>query len=217
MQIRSAILIVLFSLGAALLTGCGSNIVYEAGEEDVSDDAILSSSEGSEVKSVEDPADEGEYDSKEEDIIYVYVCGAVKAPGVYSLTPGSRVFEAIEAAGNVNEDAYAQALNLAGILNDADKIYVPTIEEYESGALGQISDKGAPGSLSGGGTEGKININSADKAALMTLSGIGESKANAIISYREEHGDFKSTEEITNVSGIGKATYANLKDNIIVR
>lgn len=217
MQIRSAILIVLFSLGAALLTGCGSNIVYEAGEEDVSDDAILSSSEGSEVKSVEDPADEGEYDSKEEDIIYVYVCGAVKTPGVYSLTPGSRVFEAIEAAGNVNEDAYAQALNLAGILNDADKIYVPTIEEYESGALGQISDKGAPGSLSGGGTEGKININSADKAALMTLSGIGESKANAIISYREEHGDFKSTEEITNVSGIGKATYANLKDNIIVR
>ena len=217
MQIRSAILIVLFSLGAALLTGCGSNIVYEAGEEDVSDDAILSSSEGSEVKSVEDPADEGEYDSKEEDIIYVYVCGAVKTPGVYSLTPGSRVFEAIEAAGNVNEDAYAQALNLAGILNDADKIYVPTIEEYESGALGQISDKGASGSLSGGGTEGKININSADKAALMTLSGIGESKANAIISYREEHGDFKSTEEITNVSGIGKATYANLKDNIIVR
>ena len=74
MQIRSAILIVLFSLGAALLTGCGSNIVYEAGEEDVSDDAILSSSEGSEIKSVEDPADEGEYDSKEEDIIYVYVC-----------------------------------------------------------------------------------------------------------------------------------------------
>ena len=217
MQIRSAILIVLFSLGAALLTGCGSNIVYEAGEEDVSDDAILSSSEGSEVKIVEDPADEGEYDSKEEDIIYVYVCGAVKTPGVYSLTPGSRVFEAIEAAGNVNEDAYAQALNLAGILNDADKIYVPTIEEYESGALGQISDKGAPGSLSGGGTEGKINIKSADKAALMTLSGIGESKANAIISYREEHGDFKSTEEITNVSGIGKATYANLKDNIIVR
>ena len=204
-------------MGAALLTGCGSNIVYEAGEEDVSDDAILSSSEGSEVKSVEDPADEDEYDSKEEDIIYVYVCGAVKTPGVYSLTPGSRVFEAIEAAGNVNEDAYAQALNLAGILNDADKIYVPTIEEYESGALGQISDKGAPGSLSGGGTEGKININSADKTTLMTLSGIGESKANAIISYREEHGDFKSTEEITNVSGIGKATYANLKDNIIVR
>ena len=216
MQIRSAILIVLFSLGAALLTGCGSNIVYEAGEEDVSDDAILSSSEGSEVKSVEDPADEGEYDSKEEDIIYVYVCGAVKTPGVYSLTPGSRVFEAIEAAGNVNEDAYAQALNLAGILNDADKIYVPTIEEYERGALGQISDKGASGSLSGG-AEGKININTADKAALMTLSGIGESKANAIISYREEHGDFKSIEEITNVSGIGKATYANHKDNIIVR
>ena len=176
----------------------------------------MSSSEGSEVKSVEDPADEGEYDSKEEDIIYVYVCGAVKTPGVYSLTPGSRVFEAIEAAGNVNEDAYAQALNLAGILNDADKIYVPTIEEYERGALGQISDKGASGSLSGG-AEGKININTADKAALMTLSGIGESKANAIISYREEHGDFKSTEEITNVSGIGKATYANLKDNIIVR
>ena len=129
--------------------------------------------------------------------IYVYVCGHVKEPGVVRITSGQRVYEAIDAAGGMTEDAYPDALNLASPVNDGEKIYV-------SGG------DGADGSAA------LVNINSASKEELMTLPGIGEAKADAIISYRETNGPFSSTDDILNVSGIKEGVYDQIKSLICV-
>ncbi len=155
--------------------------------------------------------------------IYVHVCGAVADPGVYVLKSDTRVFEAVEAAGGFTEDAAEDYVNLAMPVSDGMKIVIPTVEEL-AGIEGTdlsygVSDvstedlKPEPDSLK---ADGLININTADESELMTLTGIGEGKARAIVSYREEHGSFKSTEELKNVSGIGDATFNKFKDSITV-
>ena len=131
--------------------------------------------------------------------IFVYVCGSVKEPGVYELPVGSRVYEAIEASGGLKEDAVVSAINQAEILEDEMTLYVPSmIEEVE------METK----------QDGKVNINKASKEELMTLPGIGEAKAESIIKYREEHGKFKSIEEIKEISGIKDGLYEKIKDFI---
>ena len=153
--------------------------------------------------------------------IYVDVCGAVARPGVYALDPGSRVFQAIETAGGFLPEAAGTYINQAQMLSDGQQIYVPTKEEaQEMIPPGQNSGNAAVGgSLSDSsqsGEEAKVNLNTADADALMTLSGIGEAKAEAILAYREEHGGFSSIEEIMNVSGIKESTFSKIKDRISV-
>ncbi|HHY37085.1 MAG TPA: hypothetical protein GX518_05280 [Firmicutes bacterium] len=135
--------------------------------------------------------------------VVVHVAGAVKRSGVYRLPEGSRVIDAVEAAGGGTEDADIHALNLADILVDGQRYYVPTREETAGGR----------GSYAGT-TAGKINLNRATRAELETLPGIGPALAERIITYREEHGPFRRPEEIKNVSGIGEKTYENIKDYI---
>ncbi|HHW92238.1 MAG TPA: ComEA family DNA-binding protein [Firmicutes bacterium] len=135
--------------------------------------------------------------------VVVHVAGAVKRSGVYRLPEGSRVVDAVEAAGGGTEDADIHALNLADILIDGQRYYVPTVEETTS----------AGGTYSGSGT-GKINLNRATKAELETLPGIGPTLAERIISYREQQGPFRRPEDLKNVSGIGDKIYDNLKDRI---
>ena len=153
--------------------------------------------------------------------IYVDVCGAVARPGVYALDPGSRVFQAVEKAGGFLPEAAETYINQARTLSDGQQIYVPTKEEaQEMIPPGQNSGNAAAGgSLSDSsqsGEEAKVNLNTADADALMTLSGIGEAKAEAILAYREEHGGFSSIEEIMNVSGIKESTFSKIKDKISV-
>ncbi|MGF7010425.1 competence protein ComEA [Lachnospiraceae bacterium PF1-22] len=135
--------------------------------------------------------------------IFVHVCGQVINPGVYELEEGARVFEAIAVAGGVTDEGEASLLNLAEVLSDGMRLYVPKVDEAiaESG--------GAPG-------ETLINLNTASKEELMSLSGIGEAKAEAIILYREETGKFTTIEELQEVSGIGESTFNRLKDKIKV-
>ena len=144
----------------------------------------------------------------EEKLLYVYVCGAVRTPGVFSFKEGARVWEAIEAAGGFLEDARTDYWNQAMVLNDGEMIYVPRIDEDvedpEVKANSQDSE------------DGRIDINTASKEQLMELPGIGESKALQILSYREEHGEFSSTEDIMNVPGIKEAMYSKIKDYIRV-
>jgi len=145
--------------------------------------------------------------------IYVYVCGHVKEPGVVRITSGQRVYEAIDAAGGMTEDAYPDALNLASPVNDGEKIYVPGQDEaskYDAGSETVSGGDGADGSAA------LVNINSASKEELMTLPGIGEAKADAIISYRETNGPFSSTDDILNVSGIKEGVYDQIKSLICV-
>lgn len=157
--------------------------------------------------------------------IYVDVCGAVASPGVYELEAESRVFQAIDAAGGLLADAAGEYVNRAGYLEDGQQIYIPTREEAENhpsllSPLEQNLSAGNTGSSSSdtGSSEasGKINLNTADEAALTTLTGIGASKAQAILAYREEHGGFSAIEEILNVPGIKEGTFVKIKDNIAV-
>lgn len=139
---------------------------------------------------------------------FVYVCGAVQSPGVYSLPPGSRIYEAVRMAGGLREDALEDGVNQAQEVTDGQMIKVPTKEEaaeLEGGA-----------SPEGGISDGKVNINTADADTLMTLPGIGASKAESILAYRKERGGFSAVEEIKNIAGIKDGVYSKIKDYITV-
>ncbi|HJD01442.1 MAG TPA: helix-hairpin-helix domain-containing protein [Candidatus Mediterraneibacter excrementavium] len=137
--------------------------------------------------------------------ICVYICGAVHEPGVYELPEGSRVHEALEMAGGMTEEAAAYALNLARIAVDGEQIYVPDAEEIQGQSI-----------LSGSGYEKKVNINTASMEELMTLTGIGEAKAESIIRYREENGGFQSIEDLMEIGGIKEGVFEKIKDDITI-
>ena len=150
------------------------------------------------------------------DKICVFVCGAVKKEGVYYLNEGARVIDAVKAAGGYSEDADRTYVNQAEYVYDAERVSIPTIKEAQ--ALREELRKAAdsPEGSAGKSEGGRININTASRSELMEIPGIGESKADRIIAYRENHGRFGSIEEITNVSGIGSAIYEGMKDYITV-
>lgn len=151
---------------------------------------------------------------KEPARIYVDVAGAVQQPGVYALNQGDRIFQAIEAAGGFREDAETSWVNQAGLVNDGEQILVPTKEEAAAGEM--ASQRVAIQASEESASLGKVNLNTADEAKLQTLTGIGQSKARAIIAYREANGPFGSIEEIKNVEGIKEGTFLKIKDDIVV-
>ena len=163
-------------------------------------------------------------------MIYVDVCGAVANPGVFQLAAGSRVFQAIEAAGGYLPEAALTCVNRAGVLTDGQQLYILTQEEMERQGLDPVEmAKASDGQISGSAGTGqntgmtaqvqqdnRININTADEAQLTTLTGIGATRAQAIIAYREENGPFAAIEDIMNVQGIKEGTFAKIKDEIVV-
>lgn len=159
----------------------------------------------------------------------VFVCGEVLNPGVYELDGTPRLIDAIEAAGGYTEKAAIEYLNLARDIKDGEKIYVPNENEIlaDSGAktvVGMLENDGSyvnnnstNGLNTGENTMGNlVNINVASEAELKTLPGVGESKAKAIIAYREEHGGFKKKEDLMKISGIKDGLFNKVKDNICV-
>lgn len=146
-------------------------------------------------------------EDKHDEKIFVDVKGAVKHPGVFETTKDKRVKDLIEEAGGLLDDADTSTLNLSQKVKDQMVIYVLKHGEKPK----QISDSGT--SSSSGDV---ININTANLEQLMKISGVGKTKAEAIISYREKNGDFKKKEDITKVRGIGKATFEKIKDKIEV-
>ena len=153
--------------------------------------------------------------------IFVDVCGAVVNPGVYEMEGDSRIFQAIEAAGGFLPEAATRLVNQAQPVSDGQQIYVPTQEEAEAGDYTMSEESAAIAGSSGGGTDERVsdmvNINTADAAALKTLTGIGDAKAQAILSYRDEHGAFSTVEEIMQVPGIKESTFSAIKDKIAVK
>ena len=168
--------------------------------------------------------------SEEAKTLVVHICGAVSAPGVYELPAGSRIIDAVEAGGGFLPEADEACCNLAEEIVDGCQIYIMT--KTESCADGQTEKKAgiqtSPDSdmqttdrnvRSNSATaleNGLVNLNTADVAALMTLPGIGESRAKAIISYREQHGAFAQIEDIMKISGIKQAAFSKIKDKITV-
>lgn len=137
--------------------------------------------------------------------IYVHICGEVNNPGVYELAEGSRIFEAVEAAGGFTEEAAQASLNLAQVISDEEQIVILTQDEAAEKAR-QEREQAA----------GIVNLNTASKEQLMSLPGIGESRAEDILRYRQESGGFQAIEEIMNVPGIKESAYLKIKDSITV-
>lgn len=153
------------------------------------------------IEDIGENTEENAENIEDTEYIFVYVCGAVNREGVYELPNGSRVYQAIEVAGGLREDANAKVVNQAEILQDEECIYVPVIGEEL-----QITSE----------EDGKVNINKASKEELMSLPGVGESRADSIIKYREDVGAFQSIEDIMQVSGIKEGLFEKLKDLITV-
>lgn len=151
-------------------------------------------------------------ETQEQTYGYVYVCGAVNEPGVYPISADMRVFEAVELAGGFSDNADVSWTNQAEAVQDGQKLYIYTEEETSL----MTADTGSEEQDSGMTADGKVNINQATKDILLTLPGIGEAKADAVIQYRETYGAFASIEEIQNVPGIKSAVFLKIRDLITV-
>ena len=149
---------------------------------------------------------------KSDQTVQVYVCGEVAAPGVYQLKDGMRICDAVEAAGGLTKAASREYWNLAEKLSDGQMIYFPTEEE----ARERKSSAEAAGATVEE-SDGRIDINTADAAQLVTIPGIGETRAAAILAYREKNGPFAKVEDIMQVSGIKSALFEKMKDYITIR
>ena len=159
--------------------------------------------------------------NEEENKIAVHIIGEVKKEGIIYLAKGSRVADAIKAAGGETKEADLTQINLAYVLQDGEKIYVPNkkekITEYITKENGNnLITEGNNTSNNLKGENDKVNINTANLNELDSLPGIGPSTAQKIIDYREENGNFKKIEELQNVKGIGDAKFEEIKDKIIV-
>lgn len=169
----------------------------------------------------EESQDQAEQQSSEtrsetnQSTIYVHITGEVVSPGMYQLPGGSRVSQAIDAAGGLTEAADDRSINLARELSDGEQIIV-TSKQMQTDLEKQGSNSTTANDQSFSSATQKVNINTATKEELMTLDGVGEATAEKIIVYRQEHGSFSSIEEIKEVSGIGDKKYEAIKESITV-
>lgn len=182
-------LAVVFTLLVAGGCGAGNNVYMEK---------VAEEENGTETV-------ERDVTEQKQEFCYVYVCGAVLAPGVYEIPADGRVYEAIKAAGGLADGACAEAINQAEHVSDGQMIRIPTEEEVSEWDRKNEADD-----------DGRMDINQASVADFMTLPGIGASKAEALVSYREAKGGFSSIEDIMNVDGIKKGVFDKIKDRIKV-
>ncbi len=197
----------------------------ESSELEVTEDVDFASDEN-----VDAEAGSSMSDMQEPEVWLIHVCGEVADPGVYEVRPGQRLFEAIELAGGFTEDAADSYLNLALPVSDGMKIEVPDRERareleavhgYQpvSGALADAAMPQEAAGISGaaaGASDRRIDLNTATKAQLMTLPGIGQARADDIIRYRQVQGPFEKIEDIMKVSGIKDSAFQKIKDEITV-
>ena len=201
--------LVVLSLSSVLLSaaGCGRDeTVIEFEEDKVLSDTDLSvDSKESYPSDVKEPKD---------DSVTVYVCGAVDRPGVYRLAGGSRIVNAIEAAGGILDDADRDYINQAMLLTDEMKVYVPTVGETED--IDADMCLSGVGAVDEGMNSGKVNINTGTAEELMSLPGIGQAKAALIIEYRTANGSFSSIEDIMKINGIKEGMFNKIRDKICI-
>ena len=205
----------------------GSDLLSIQEQSESGEQVLPEESAGRQSSEYSVPEDGGDPD--EPGTIFVHVCGAVEKPDVYELPAGSRVYEAVQAAGGFAEDADENYVNQAQELSDGVKLVIPTLEQTEAlvsegegemmaGAVGiQDSVGRQEESTQSGISDDKIDINTASEAELCNVPGIGAVRAAAIIAYRQENGGFSSVEDIMNVNGIKEGTFEKIKDSIKVK
>lgn len=184
------LVVLILILGMGLLVGCSKEATVLTADTEVAHTDIIDES-----------LTESSFSTEADGLIYVYVCGYVSRPGVYPLKTGSRICDALEVAGGVTQEGKPEALDQAHYVEDGQTIYVPSL--YEDLEHTDVED-------------GLVDINQADKTQLMTLPGIGESKAELILQYKEEHGEFEAVEDLMNIPGIKEGVYNKIKDLIKV-
>ncbi len=193
------------------------NAGIDNAEKEVREGFLPAGEQTSEDKS---PSLTGIPQEKPETVIYVHVCGAVARPGVYTAKESARIVDVLKLAGGLTKEAAGDYLNQAQSVTDGQRIYVPTLmeleglntSEYISGAVTEDETKGTKDNK--GNT--KVNINTADAVQLMTLPGIGQSKANSIIEYRNANGAFKTIEDLMKIPGIKEGSFRQISDKITV-
>lgn len=158
----------------------------------------------------------------QEDLVIIHITGSVKNPGIVKLKDGSRIEDAIEAAGGLTENADITNVNLAYVLDDGVKIRIPSITDEKNGDEQILEEESGENiieetNMTLGASTKEININKATETELQSLPGIGASLASRIIEYRNQNGKFSKIEDIKNVNGIGDSKYDNIKDFITVK
>lgn len=155
--------------------------------------------------------------------IIVHITGAVKKTGILILAEGARIADAIDAADGTTKDADINEINLAYILEDGQKIYIPNKEDKKKNEKKEYITSGSGNNVieeskkTKQEVNKKVNINTANQSELEELPGIGPSIASKIIEYREQNGKFEKIEDLQNVKGIGDAKFANMKDHVVVK
>lgn len=214
MRRKPGMVLIILTMMTFVLSGCQSDEI--TGDEVTLEEEALQEGKGSgeeqadgESQEQREGAGKEQTGRTDEGKIWVYVCGQVASPGVYELPEESRIYEAVESAGGILEQGAAESVNLAEKASDGQRIYIPSKEEAAA-MPAETPDEGS----SGGMNDERVNLNTADKEELMTLTGIGETRAEAILTYREENGSFHSPEDIMNVQGIKEGIYEKIKEQI---
>lgn len=191
-------------------------------EAETPDGEMLKEKDALEVEMAGRSSEPQQVQGKEPETVTAYIHGCVKKPGVYSLPTGSRLYELIEKAGGFSRKAREDAWNQAVPVEDGGQYKIPSKKEYQRNRneekrrenLSRAGSAGEEQKEISRDADGKVNLNTASREELLTLSGVGESKADAIISYREENGGFHAIEDIMNISGIKEGVFGRIKDKI---
>lgn len=195
--------------------GCGSS---KSVTSSLMDDGVCSNvpKELSSVKpsvAASEAISESPIPAGDDRLIYIHICGAVLNPGVYSLKAGARVYDVIDLSGGLTKEAAGDYINQAEPLTDGQRVYVPTMEEAKTLDAAQLVD-GEQGTSIVKEASGLVNINTATVEELMTLPGIGQSKADSIIKYRTANGGFNNIEDIKNITGIKEGVFSRISPYI---
>ena len=207
-------LIILIAIGGVIIFVIGYYLYTTTSNESYEQLDIISEEQDNQNKE--------NVEKEQEEMIVVHIAGEVKKPGIVKTKEGARIADVIEEAGGLTENANITNINLAYIIEDGQKITIPSknqkVEAKQEEYIQTENEQGIINEEQGISNKNQVlNINKATKEELQTLQGIGESTADKIITYRKENGNFKQIEDIKNVPGIGDAKYENIKDKISVK
>ena len=217
-MIKKIIKVLCFSCFCLLAAACGEreNVYFQT------ETSVAGTQQNEDVAATEIMAENNADDTQtagSDKKRFVYICGAVNVPGVYEVEQNARLYEVVEAAGGLREDAAEESVNQARQIEDGEMIRILTQEEAAQ-AGDEEAGEGAENDVkaeTANDSDGRIDLNLATVAELMTLPGIGQAKADSIVRYREKNGAFSSIEEIKQVEGIKEGVYNRIKDDIKVK
>lgn len=206
-DVRPAVLIGVLLVGAVVLTMA----IFTLASTLTSQHIEVQKADAPSEASAASQAGASEADETAKPAICVYVSGHVVNPGICYVEEGARVADAVALTGGFDEEADADAVNLARVLVDGEQVVIPSVTQAQT--AGAASGSGGSGASA---ASGKVNINTADAATLQTLDGIGEATARKIVQDREANGPFNTVEDLKRVSGIGDKKFEALRDSICV-